>query len=186
MKRTRRNRTMYLALAAAAMLGGPGKAAGEELPDDARPMSAVELHGIYHDRSWKWSEGAAYLRDEGRSFIAWAGTGESTSWAEGRWILTDEGQLCLKGEWHSRTGVYPDKTCFVHQVHEGTVYQRREPSGDWYTFLTEDDEESGTLVKEDLVSAKLESIRQALQTGVESEETSSLAQAGDEQDGEGQ
>jgi len=127
-------------------------------PVDARPMTGVELYMLYRDKSWKWDDGAGRLDDQGRVFTAWSGSGESEFRARGRWIVTDKGQLCLKADWHTPTGTYPDKTCFSHRIVDRTIYQKKEPSGDWYVFrhaVPSEGDEFRKLVREDLVSSRL-------------------------------
>ena len=134
---------------------------GITLPDNSRPMTSVQLYMLYRNRSWKWADGAGLMEDEGRAFTAWSGTGKKATWATGRWIVTDEGRLCLKADWHTPTGTWPNKTCFSHRISGGTIYQRREPSGDWYIFRHAkpmSGDEFGKLVKEDLVSSKLHAL----------------------------
>ncbi|KXF75662.1 hypothetical protein ATN84_16875 [Paramesorhizobium deserti] len=132
------------------------------VPQNARVMTGVELYTLYRDKSWRWADGAGLMQDDGRTFKAVAGSGASTTWAEGRWIVTDSGKLCFKAAWHTQAGTFPDKTCFSHKTHDGTVYQKKEPSGDWYVFKNAeptDDDEFNKLVREDLVSAELEAMQ---------------------------
>jgi hypothetical protein len=127
-------------------------------PDDARAMTGVELYMLYRNKSWKWDEGAGRMEDQGRTFKAWAGSGDEAVWATGRWIVTDTGLLCFRADWHTPAGTYPDKTCFSHRISGQTIYQKKEPSGDWYVFRHEvpaEGDEFGKLVREDLVSARL-------------------------------
>lgn len=163
------------ALVGIAILSGQGWASEHlAMPDDARVMTGVELYMLYHGKSWKWGEGAGRLQDDGRVFTAWSGSGESATWAEGRWIVTDSGRLCLQAEWHTRTGVYPDRTCFSHRIHDGVIYQKKEPSGAWYVFKNSEPAEGDEfkkLVRGDVVSEKLQSVRISLQTAANLGET---------------
>ncbi|MEI5680673.1 DUF995 domain-containing protein [Mesorhizobium sp. CCNWLW179-1] len=132
------------------------------LPENVRPMSAVELHELYRDKSWKWCDGAAYLQDEGRIFKGWSGSGNRASWALGRWTVADSGRMCLEADWHVQTGASSDRTCFEHMTDGQTIYQRKEPTGDWYVFKHSEPQESdefAKLVPEDLVSQKLDALR---------------------------
>lgn len=135
---------------------------GSVPPPEARAMTAAELFMLYRNKSWQWSDGAGRMQSDGRRFTAWAGSGQTSTWAEGRWIVTNGGRLCFKAQWNSSSGVYPDKTCFIHKQHHDTIYQKREPSQVWYVFKhaasTEGDEFS-KLVSQDLVSSELERIR---------------------------
>ena len=133
-----------------------------ELPEGVRPMTAVELHALYANESWRWCNGAGYMQDEGRVFKGWSGSGDDATWALGRWTVTDTGRMCLKAEWHNQSGTYNDDTCFRHMTDGQTIYQRKEPSGSWYVFRHAEPLESdefAKLVSEDLVSEKLETLR---------------------------
>lgn len=49
-----------------------------KVPDGARPMTAVELYMLYHDKSWRWPDGAGRMQDTDRRFSAWVdGTGDN-------------------------------------------------------------------------------------------------------------
>lgn len=143
------------------MLSGEGWAAEAKVtpPGGARTMTGVELYMLYSNKSWNWEHGAGRMEDEGRAFKAWSESGDSLIWATGRWIVTDDGLFCMKADWHTPTGTYPNKTCFKHRISDRTIYQKKEPSGDWYVFrhaVPKDSDEFEKLVSEDLVSSKLE------------------------------
>ncbi|WP_260855255.1 DUF995 domain-containing protein [Mesorhizobium amorphae] len=151
-----------------ALCGGAATAAAEPsaVPAQARVMTALELHDLYRDKTWQWSDGAGRFQEEGRIFRAWSGNGANASWAEGRWTLTNDGQLCLRAVWHSPGGSSPKKTCFRHKLHDGTVYQKKEPSGAWYVFkhaAPGKDDEYVKLVEQDTVSAKVMAYRPVAQ-----------------------
>ncbi len=151
-----------------ALCGGAATAAAEPsaVPARARVMTALELHDLYRDKTWQWSDGAGRFQEEGRIFRAWSGNGANASWAEGRWTLTNDGQLCLRAVWHSPGGSSPKKTCFRHKLHDGTVYQKKEPSGAWYVFkhaAPGKDDEYVKLVEQDTVSAKVMAYRPVAQ-----------------------
>lgn len=134
-------------------------------PPDARPMTSVELYTLYRDKSWQWPDGAGRLEADGRRFTAWTESGNGATWAEGRWTVSDRGRLCLKAEWHTISGVYPNTTCFSHMKLGDAIYQKKEPSGDWYLFKhakPADDDEFNKLVGQDLVSKDLERIKAGL------------------------
>jgi hypothetical protein len=133
-------------------------------PAQARAMTGLELYLVYRDKSWRWPDGAGRMETDGRHFTAIAGSGSGASWAEGRWIVTDRGRLCLDAQWHTPVGNFPDRTCFEHRLDGNTIYQRRAPAGTWNIFKhspAEADDEFTKLVREDLVSAGLEEVRSA-------------------------
>jgi hypothetical protein len=101
---------------------------------EARPMTGVELYLLYRDKSWAWSDGAARFDDQSRRFTARIGAGNTAVSAKGRWIVTDDGRLCLAAQWHIASRVYANTTCFDHRQERETIYQRKEPSGSWYIF----------------------------------------------------
>ncbi len=134
----------------------------ENLPANARVMTGVELYMLYRDRSWIWRDGAGHMQSDDRRFTAWAESDSGQLWAEGRWIVTDSGRLCLQADWHAPSVVYPNRTCFSHAVDGGTIYQRRLPDGDWYVFKHAKplpDDEFGKLSRADVVSSQIERIR---------------------------
>ncbi|TGQ38325.1 DUF995 domain-containing protein [Mesorhizobium sp. M00.F.Ca.ET.216.01.1.1] len=146
----------------------PAEAGGKHsvAPADARAMTGAELYILYHDKSWLWPNGAGRMHTDGRRFTAWAGSGEKSTWAEGRWLVTNRGRLCLKAQWHSSSGIVSNKTCFSHKKLGDTVYQKREPSGAWYVFkhgAAADNDEFNKLVSQDLVSSNLERIKSELE-----------------------
>ncbi|MDK1377614.1 DUF995 domain-containing protein [Sinorhizobium sp. 6-70] len=145
------------------------------VPEKARVMTGVELYMMFRDKTWKWENGAGRMQGEGRVFRAWAQSEAGATWAEGRWSVTDGGQLCLKGVWHSQSAAARDKTCFTHRILDGTIYQKREPAGDWYVFRharPAADDAFNRLIVEDLVEAKLPIIRAVLNAHAEAKTNS--------------
>lgn len=152
-------------LAALTMLGVPvipaGAAEPVKVPAQARAMTAAELYVLYRDKTWQWPDGAGRMQDKDRAFIGWSGSGDDTRWAEGRWVLSDTGLMCLKADWYgiqAKQGKEAGKSCFRHRIYEDTIYQKKEPSGSWYVFKhakAADSDEFKKLVAEDTVSAQL-------------------------------
>jgi len=136
-------------------------------PAQARAMTAAELYALYAEKSWRWPDGAGLMETKDRRFSAISGTGKQSSWAEGRWSVTDGGRLCFLADWHTPSGIFPRRTCFIHMFDNDTIYQRKEPAGGWYVFkhakpLPED--EFSKLLREDLVSAELKKRQQKNQS----------------------
>jgi hypothetical protein len=102
----------------------------------AAPLTTDELFALYHGRSWLWKDGAGYFSVKQRRFTAWSREGGSPSYADGRWFATSRGKLCFKAKWHAKDGAASTVTCFSHRKKGGTVFQKREPSGEWYVFKT--------------------------------------------------
>lgn len=158
-----------LIVLAAAVLAGPAMAAATpvaetELPAGTTPLSAAELYTLYHDKSWQWADGAGRMDSVDRRFTGWVDGDKGKSWAEGRWLITDSGRMCLKANWHSDQGVVPAQTCFAHRAGDGTIYQKKEPDGGWYVFRHvegRDDDEARKLVSADLVSGRLDELKPA-------------------------
>ncbi|MEI5680676.1 DUF995 domain-containing protein [Mesorhizobium sp. CCNWLW179-1] len=147
-----------------ALIGGAYAATSQEvvLPVEARTMTAVEIHEVYKNKTWRWENGAGRMEDAGRQFNAWADGEKGKSWAEGRWVITNTGLMCLKATWHSRSGAFPAKACFAHMIHDGTVFQKRESDGGWYIFRhanPQKDDEASKLVAVDLVSERLAGVK---------------------------
>ncbi|UXN66729.1 DUF995 domain-containing protein (plasmid) [Phyllobacterium sp. A18/5-2] len=136
-----------------------------EQPAGTRAMTPFEIYALYKNKSWQWDNGAGHMTDAGRQFTAWADGEKGKSWAEGRWVITETGGLCLNATWHSGQGAFPAKTCFSHRIGNGTIYQKREPDGEWYIFRhakAREDDEAHKLVFTDLVSQQSDSIKTAL------------------------
>lgn len=135
------------------------------LPAEARIMTPGEIHDLYRDKSWQWKSGAGYMTDTGRRFSAWVDDENGKSWAEGRWTISTTGRMCFNATWHSTDGAFPAKTCFSHRIDDGTIYQKREPDGDWYVFRHAEprgDDEASKLADADLVSAQIADVKPAL------------------------
>ncbi|PKA45357.1 DUF995 domain-containing protein [Rhizobium sullae] len=148
---------------AAPAIAAPSKAPGQ--PTGTRAMTPFEIYALYKNKSWQWDNGAGYMTDAGRQFSAWADGDKGKSWAEGRWVITATGGLCLNATWHSGQGAFPAKTCFSHRIGNGAIYQKREPDGEWYVFRhaeAREDDEAHKLVSTDLVSQQRDSIKTAL------------------------
>lgn len=140
-------------------------AADTKLPEGTRLMTAFELYTLYRDKTWQWPDGAGRMQNTDRRFSAWVdGTG-GQSWAEGRWTVTDTGRLCFEAAWHATNGRFPAKTCFIHRIHDGTIYQKREAGGAWFVFrhaVAKQTDEAAKLIADDLVSQRLEVVKAAL------------------------
>jgi hypothetical protein len=97
--------------------------------------TAFELQLLYADRTWLWKDGAAYFGQTGRSLRAWTSGQDSASVAEGRWLVTSDGKMCMDLAWRSKS--YKGKqqrSCYSHRVNGGTIEQRKDPNGEWYSF----------------------------------------------------
>ena len=127
----------FLLTAVAALTLQPARAENEiaAAAKSARPLSKDRLEKIYADQTWYWPDGAGYFAViPGRKFTAWTGSGPKSSYAEGTWSATDDGQLCFAAIWHAVKGSRSAKTCFDHREDDAAIYQRRLPSGNWYVF----------------------------------------------------
>ena len=98
------------------------------VPDTA--LSPAELYSLYQGRTWIWPSGGAYFSPQPRSFLAWARSDKGDSYADGKWIITYDGQVCFRADWHFHGGFTPALTCFGHKHADGKIYQRRLPKGD--------------------------------------------------------
>ena len=134
-------------------------------PEKAKPVSAVELSDLFGDRTWQWSAGGARFVAERRKLIAYSDKDGNPMVAEGHWEVTDKGRLCLVARWMTKSGETPKRTCFRHVRDRGTIYQRREPDGDWYVFRSnrpKPEDEFAKLIKEDTISPNVEELRKTL------------------------
>ncbi|TIX90856.1 DUF995 domain-containing protein [Rhizobium sp. P44RR-XXIV] len=160
-------RAMILAIGLTLAAGGNTARAATDvkLPEGARPMTANELYILYRDKTWSWPDGAGRTQDADRRFSAWVDGAKGQSWAEGRWTVTDAGRLCFNAIWHATSGQFPAKTCFLHQIHDGTVYQRREAGGAWFVFrhpTINNTDEAAKLIADDLVSQRLAALKASI------------------------
>ncbi|AVA25902.1 DUF995 domain-containing protein [Rhizobium sp. NXC24] len=99
------------------------------------PLTAENVFQLYYNRTWIWKDGAGYFAAKAREFKAWSGEGTG-SYGIGRWFATDAGKLCFRATWYAKTGKALALTCFSHRKKGNTIFQKREPDGDWYAFKT--------------------------------------------------
>lgn len=137
-----------------------------DLPEGTRPMTAGEIYELYKDKSWQWDDGAGRMTGGAdRTFSAWTDGEEGKSWAEGRWIITETGRMCLNATWHTEHGAFPAKTCFSHRIGNGAIHLMREPDGEWFMFRhaeIRDGDEANKLVSADLVTRQRDNIKTVL------------------------
>ncbi|MDX8480370.1 DUF995 domain-containing protein [Mesorhizobium sp. VK24D] len=116
--------------AAAAKNSAPVEAAAKP---KAAP-TAFELQLLYADRTWNWKNGAAYFSLD-RRLQAWTAGQDKSAVAEGRWLVTDTGKMCMELAWRSKTyTTKPQRTCYSHRIESGNIEQRKDPDGEWYDF----------------------------------------------------
>lgn len=140
------------------------EAAGKMAPAPT-PLSAYELYRIYGDKTWVWNTGGGRFLDDGRRFVAWVNDKGKQSFAEGKWVVDDLGQLCMRATWTNAEGAARASTCFGHRKIGNTIYQRRQPDGKWYVFRhasVRGDDEFRKLVPMDSVSDKARDLKQVL------------------------
>jgi hypothetical protein len=138
----------------------------DPLPEKAVPLTAFELRQIYNDKTWKWNDGGARFIGEGRRLIAFSEGGGYPTFAEGNWAINNKGRLCMVANWVTKDGEVSKKTCFRHVRDRGTIYQRREPDGNWYVFKTykiQSEDEYNKLVSEDTISPNVVRLKQSFQ-----------------------
>jgi hypothetical protein len=134
----------------------------------ATPLTADELFQLYHSRSWIWDDGAGYFSPKQRRFVAWSGKGSKATYADGRWFVSGPGRLCFKAKWHAKDGAASALTCFSHRKKGGTIYQKREPDGEWYAFKnspTKTGDEYGKVRPGNYVSKRFTQIEARLSRG---------------------
>jgi hypothetical protein len=129
-----------LALCGQTVLSGTAHAAatkdsGPAEADTATVPTAYELQLLYSDRTWMWKDGAAYFGRIGRPLRAWTSRQDSASVAEGRWLVTNDGKMCMDLAWRSKgyTGEQ-HRTCYSHRIQGENIEQRKDPDGEWYNF----------------------------------------------------
>ncbi|WP_436175846.1 DUF995 domain-containing protein [Mesorhizobium sp. LjNodule214] len=122
-----------------ALLGTANAAAKDKAPTEADASatvpSAYELQVLYQDRTWIWKNGAAYFAKDNRRLQAWTSGQDQASIAEGRWLVTKTGKMCMEVAWRSKTYTAKvGRTCYSHRINGGNIEQRKDPDGDWYSF----------------------------------------------------
>jgi hypothetical protein len=138
MKKIRRLSLLCTIIAATGAVAFDADAAQTKMtkpPAMSEPLTSNELVKLYGNRSWIWKDGAGYFAVKQREFRAWTGEG-SGSYGAGRWFVTDPGKLCFKAIWYAKTGKADALTCFSHRKKGNTIFQKREPDGEWYAFKT--------------------------------------------------
>ena len=153
---------------AAAMLAfsSPALATGASIQsqaDKSAPVGAEDLYKLYRDKTWVWSNGAAYFASNGE-FDGWSRSGGEAAYGKGRWWVNFLGGMCIKAAWHTKAGAHTSLTCFSHREDGRVLYQKKEPGGDWFVFRSSpgkvDDEflrlEGGNRIASDLRTAKME------------------------------
>jgi hypothetical protein len=103
---------------------------------DAAPVpTAYELQLLYADRTWAWKNGAAYFAQGNRRLEAWTSGQDTASVAEGRWLVTKDGKMCMELAWRSKSYTGEQhRTCYSHRIQGGNIVQRKDPDGEWYGF----------------------------------------------------
>ncbi|MEZ2332857.1 DUF995 domain-containing protein [Mesorhizobium sp. RCC_202] len=118
-----------VANAATAKAGAPAKA------NAARVPTAYELSLLYADRTWIWKDGAAYFGQNGRALRAWTSGTDSAFVAEGKWIVTGNGKMCMDLAWRGKSySGKEQRSCYSHRINGRNIEQRKDPDGEWYSF----------------------------------------------------
>ena len=153
------------ALFAGAWMVTAGAETQKPRPEKAKPVSASELSDLFGDRTWRWGAGGARFVAERRKLVAYSEEGGNSTVAEGHWEGTDSGLLCLVARWTTKASEASKRTCFRHVRDRGTIFQRREPNGDWYVFRSnrpKPEDEFAKLIKEDTITPNVEELRKTL------------------------
>jgi len=110
-----------------------GHPSAQPAPSSERTLTKQEVTEIYAGKSWLWRDGVGYFAPKGQ-FSAFSGAGRDLTTVKGDWEVLDGGRLCFAGVWTGRQGRKFARTCFLHKVKDGQVYQQRVPKGEWYVF----------------------------------------------------
>ncbi|MER9998552.1 DUF995 domain-containing protein [Mesorhizobium sp. M0051] len=128
----------FLAVFGQAALSGTAYAAKDSAAAQANSATVptpYELQLMYAGRTWVWKNGAAYFAQGDRHLKAWTSGQDTASVAEGRWLVTSGGKMCMELAWRSKS--YAGKqhrTCYSHRIQGGNVEKRKDPDGEWYSF----------------------------------------------------
>lgn len=139
---------------------GPLPALAEKkiAPQPTTPVTASELKTIYGDRTWLWGAGGGRFDTRDDRFSAYTREGGEPSVGKGRWVVDDNGKLCILAKWYASTGDGRAATCFGHVKIGDTIYQRRHPLGHWYVFRHAPErkgDEAAKLVSADTVASQI-------------------------------
>ena len=135
------------------------------LPKKTVPLTPGEVRAIYADKTWTWSTGGGRFISKGRKFIAYSEKDGLSTIAEGRWTV-ETGRLCMVAVWVTKLGKAPKTSCFQLVRDRGTIYQRREPKGNWFilrTFKPKPNDELNKFVTEDTVTPNIQRLKTALE-----------------------
>lgn len=110
-----------------------GHLRAQPAPTRERALTKQEVTDLYTGKSWHWSDGVGYFAPKGQ-FSAFAGSGKDRTTVKGDWEALGGGRLCFAGVWKGRSGRNFARTCFLHKIKDGLIYQRRMPNGEWYVF----------------------------------------------------
>jgi UDPglucose 6-dehydrogenase len=109
-------------------------------PATERSLTKKEILELYEGKSWFWEKGIAFFAAKGQ-FNAFSEDGNERSTVAGDWEAMDDGRMCFSGVWTAKSWRRFARTCFVHKIKDGQIYQRRAPKGDWYIFRHEPSQE---------------------------------------------
>jgi hypothetical protein len=165
-----RKALLAVALIAASLAGWSSRVAvAGEAPADriASIVDPGDVRKLYAGKTWLWSDGAGFFAEDGQ-FRAWSGSGDKASYAVGAWWVDPDGSLCFRASWYTKYGPTGNTTCFGHRLSGNVMYQRRNPSGAWYVFISDPakpDDEYATLKSGDLIETKYHAAQAQLGTG---------------------
>jgi hypothetical protein len=140
-----------------------------EMLRNARPAAAWRLLELYGDRSWHWQPGGVRFFAEDRRFLAYRDDESEQTIGEGRFMLTNDGRMCLLGEWKGVT--LPDgerytaspRICFRHLENSRGLFRLRPDSAEWDLVSSRTDPDvDPSLVAGDTVSSRVERLRRRL------------------------
>ncbi|WP_245451842.1 DUF995 domain-containing protein [Mesorhizobium waimense] len=139
-----------------------------EADASATVPSAYELQVLCQDRTWIWKNGAAYFAKDNRRLQAWTFGQDSASVAEGRWLVTKDGKMCMEAalavQGHAgKLG----RSCFSNRINGGNIEQRKDRDGPWYSFKRspeEPDDEYRKFEQGDTRGAQFEETRKLVES----------------------
>ncbi|WP_319484888.1 DUF995 domain-containing protein [uncultured Cohaesibacter sp.] len=107
----------------------------QALFEASKPMTGDHLWVVFTNHTWKWQAGGGFFAARKQAFTAWSREGGNPSVGDGRWFtLTSKGSLCFRATWRAMDGSAPAVTCFRHRIVGNTIFQKRDPDGEWYVF----------------------------------------------------
>lgn len=137
--------------------------------DLGNPLPPNSIYKLYRNRTWIWSNGAAYFKPNG-AFFAYTNGEKGANYATGKWRSLRKGKMCFKATWVSEKSKEKHASCFQHYYgkneKKSIINQRHLPSGHWYIFKhnnSHTEDEFNKLILSNVRAKQFEKIRELIE-----------------------